>query len=131
MEQSATLNTSVYYDGTEFIPCRCSSAITNSIEGGFNPSGNGFHGLLNASLIAASKISFGCGKSKRDDRSDEAARKKNTHAQQASRLKSNNLLRHKRLGSHFHRKHFVPDESQWVCCLRRHQQPRSTQDRPV
>jgi len=40
------------------MPCRCSSAITPSMEGGFNPRGGGVQGLASASPMAASKTSF-------------------------------------------------------------------------
>jgi len=40
------------------MPCSVSSAITFSIEGGFRPRGGGWEGLLNASLIAASRRSL-------------------------------------------------------------------------
>jgi hypothetical protein len=45
------------------IPCLQSSAMTPAADGGFNPSGKGVHGFARASLITASRISFGGGKS--------------------------------------------------------------------
>lgn len=44
--------------GTLGIPCRCSSPMTLSVEGGFRPRGRGSHGFDKASPIAASMLSF-------------------------------------------------------------------------
>lgn len=41
-------------------PCRCSSPITLSRDGGINPSGSGSHGFDKTSPIAASMLSLDC-----------------------------------------------------------------------
>lgn len=41
-------------------PWRRSSTITTSIDGGFSPRGNGSHGFVKTSPMAASRLSFDC-----------------------------------------------------------------------
>lgn len=58
MEPSGPLQTQPFIGGTFDTPCRCSSTITLSIEGGFKPRGRGNHGLSKTSPMTASILSF-------------------------------------------------------------------------